>query len=66
MAITLLKQIFGYISRLIELVQGGSTSLVALAFKEQVNLKLRWYEGMSRLYYAATSKPLTIDEKMTP
>ena len=65
-AISLLKQIFGYVKRLIELVRCGSTSLVALAFKEQANLKLKWYEGMSRIYSAATNKTLTIDEQISP
>ena len=64
--ITLLKQIFGYVRQLFDSVRGDSSSLVSHALKEQMDLELKWYKGISAMYLAATGKVLSIMEDISP
>ena len=64
--ITLLKQVFGYVKRLIELEKSNPQSLVCLAFKEQVEHNLSWYKGISSMFHAATNKSMSRSSIISP
>ena len=64
--ITMLKQIFSYVNRLICLHQEDSQSLVTLAYREQQKLGLKWYKGISSMFYEATQRRLDERQLIAP
>ena len=55
LGVELTKQLYGYVSRLCKLDADNSTSLVRHAFREQMSLNLKWFNGVNSVYNQLTN-----------
>ena len=64
--ITTLKQTFGYVKRLVEFDHNDTQSLVRFAYKEQINLNLKWYKGISSILKAVNESDNLNKDAISP
>ena len=64
--ITPLKQTFRFVKRLVEFDHNDSQRLVRFAYKEQINLNLKWYKGISSLFKTVTGLDILDKDLIMP
>ena len=62
LVIDMLKQIFTFYKRLKCISETSPNTIVGLAFREQLRLKLSWFKSISKLYFGLTQNNLSTAE----